>query len=218
MNLPAFNAAFREGSDFETEGPGKFAVTVREIGTLHLPSGNVVACDPLVTPERPPFTKIVPPGCYPVYVSIAKYGDDAGADERIACAILRFTTKIPSRWEMALLPTQDANELNEDEFFGYPVDAGVGCFMDEETAKALCKKMDEVEDYYELIIDALDETYIHTRSWADFRVGGHGEQNLVVFSSGMGDGMYPSYWGYECDGELAQLITDFQLLPLATRF
>ena len=215
LKLPDFNAAFRDGTEYETEGLGKFTVTVRKVGSLRLRSGRIVACDPLVFPEWSPFSKKVAAGRYPVYASIAMFGSGKETDERIVCAMLRFGQRVPTRWEMALQPTQKAKNLKEDEFFGYPVDAGVGCFMDATTAKALRNETDKDEDHYELIIDAMNENYVHTRDWVDFAVGGDRDQNIVVFSSGMGDGSYPSYWGYDRDGGLARLVTDFQILPLA---
>ncbi len=33
--------------------------------------------------------------------------------------------------------------------------------------------------------------------------------NIIAFSSGWGDGCYASYWGYDADGKIACLITDF---------
>lgn len=38
------------------------------------------------------------------------------------------------------------------------------------------------------------------------------ERNMVVFSTGFGDGVYPSYFGYNSDDKISSLITDF-LLP-----
>jgi len=38
------------------------------------------------------------------------------------------------------------------------------------------------------------------------------EGNVVMFSSGTGDGCYESYWGFDEAGELVELATDFEVL------
>lgn len=37
-------------------------------------------------------------------------------------------------------------------------------------------------------------------------------QILLFFSSGDGDGAYPSYWGFDDAGQLCCLMTDFRIL------
>ena len=47
-------------------------VELLEIGELHVPTGQIVVCDPLVLPDMPPLNKTVKPGNYPVKIYIAK--------------------------------------------------------------------------------------------------------------------------------------------------
>ena len=37
-------------------------------------------------------------------------------------------------------------------------------------------------------------------------------QNVTIFSSGVGDGTYPSYWGIDRNGQTCELITDFLII------
>ena len=39
--------------------------------------------------------------------------------------------------------------------------------------------------------------------------------NILLFTSGWGDGRYPSYWGYAADGGIVCLLTDFGALDAA---
>jgi hypothetical protein len=39
---------------------------------------------------------------------------------------------------------------------------------------------------------------------------------VIAFSSGWGDGSYPSFWGYDADSQPVALVTDFGVLD-ATR-
>ena len=36
--------------------------------------------------------------------------------------------------------------------------------------------------------------------------------NLIAFSSGWGDGCYPSYWGLDAQGQATCLLTDFRVI------
>jgi len=47
-------------------------------------------------------------------------------------------------------------------------------------------------------------------TWADIVLDAKTGANVVAFSSGMGDGLYSSFCGYDADGELACIATDFQ--------
>ena len=83
--------------------------------------------------------------------------------------------------------------------------------------------VDAVHTYFETSVDArLEEAWesmeavVHAtttspQNWGvalNDATGG----NLVLFSSGWGDGCYASYFGYAADGSLACLITDFDVL------
>jgi Protein of unknown function (DUF4241) len=177
-----------------------------ELGVLAVPTGRLVACDPF-TGGRSAFSQQSPKGHFPVHLLIAHY---EGPDERIAAATLRFSTGIPDQWEMAVSPGQDPSTLGPDEFFGYGVDSGTGSFMDSEAADRLDVRMSQVESYADTIIERMETTYKHTRSWALIDLDDDGGLEVALFSSGLGDGMYASYWGWS-KGELVCLVTDFGL-------
>lgn len=189
-------------------------IQIREIGILHVPTGSVVACDPVVMPERAPFTRKIKPGMYPVDVAIVVF---PGGDERIAYARLRIADRPAVRWELGVVGTQDPSTLSDGRFFGYSVDAGIGGFMDQEVRDryvavvAQFENENDGESYYDGFLDDLfDATYENTRSWLDLEVVGGG--NVIMFSSGYGDGAYPSYFGLDEEGEAVSLITDFFVL------
>jgi hypothetical protein len=221
VDVPDFQKAFRDGERFCTDFLGEFHVERREIGHLVVPTGSLVACDPVVFPETRPFRKRVQSGRYPVVLSIAhlpsgkRKGD---ADQRIACAMLCLTRRAPRRWQMAVQTGQPLRALRRDEFYGYPVDAGTGCFMDLKAARVLDKRMSEDPDYFEQLLAAARRVYVHTRDWADFLLEPETGLNVMFFSSGFGDGTYPSYWGYDRAGGLACLVTDFRVLTRESTF
>jgi hypothetical protein len=206
MYIPDLSQAFVEGRKVK-HGQGEAVMTIKPVGTLVMPTGRIVACDPLVSPEYEPFTLGVAPGRYPVLLSVAQLG----TDQRVAYAMLRFAERDAARWEMALIPGQDVSQLAADHFFGYPVDAGTGCFIDAEAARVLLERLKD-EEYSERLIEEMDKNYVPTWSWLDECLDAATGANLIAFSSGWGDGAYASYFGYDEDGKVVNLITDFGVL------
>lgn len=181
---------------------GAVRLECRTIGELTLPSGRIVACDAAVEPGHPPFVGAVMPGRYPVRVAIAHL---AGGDHRIAGAWLRFAEGAPARWEPA--PFEGVPE-HADHAYG--VDSATGAFVSLEGARRLAALTDD--RFAEAVGDAMDASYRDTRAWAVIPVPGDPPLEAAVFSSGAGDGAYPSYWGYGDDGAPRCLLTDFRIL------
>ena len=167
---------------------GDLELRVERIATLLLSSGKIVACDPLVFPDEPAFERAVRPGAYPVDVVIAKLPDQ----QRIAAARVTFSSGTPVRFEPART---------------YGVDAGVGCFMDAETARVLLRAMHEVWDNYR---DDVLSAEIGDRDWVDHRPAGTAG-NVVIVHSGWGDGIYASYGGVDESGAPLCLVTSFDV-------
>jgi len=185
---------------------GEMTLFNHTVGDLILPSGQLVACDPFMAPDAPPFKLSMPYGKFPVTLSIAHIK----TDERVAFATLRLTQTLPASWEMLTVGNQKISTLEEGELFGYGVDTGTGCFMDLSTSRALSERMAEQEDFYETLIAEMDKTYKNTWSWLDARFG---DGNLLAFSSGYGDGVYATYAGRDSNGNISAVVTDFGVLP-----
>lgn len=175
------------------------------LGMLHLATGKIVANDPLCLFEFEPFEKQVPPGDYPVMLYVLHIG----TDQRVAFAEVRFSEHVPVRFEPALVAGEDISKLGEDSFYGYGVDSGTGGFMDAQTCRQIEQQNGKEDDILLSMLDgALDETYVHTYSVANVCLPGT-KDNVVAFSSGYGDGAYPSFWGLDKEGTICCLITDF---------
>ena len=134
-------------------------------------------------------------------------------DQRVAFASIRFRDSGPVAWDMLTLDGQDTSKLEEGHFFGYPVDSGTGCFIDASAARVLDSRMADDPEFYLKMIAAMERTYVHTWSWLDMPFG---NGNLVAFSSGVGDGAYATYAGFDADGEISAVVTDFSVLPWET--
>lgn len=184
----------------------------REIGHLLVTSGALAASDPFVSPDPPPFTQAIPAGRYPVSVAIACFGTGKKRDERVAFARVELSHTPALSWTMAMTEGQDPAALEHDGFFGYGVDAGTGCFMDPVAGRLLAAQMNQDDEYLHVIMDGMQPTYRETRSWLDWRPSPDHNANIICFSSGWGDGHYPSFFGFSSDGRLCSLLTDFLIL------
>jgi hypothetical protein len=182
-------------------------------GVLHITSGRIVACDPLVQPEREPFIRSVSGrGAFPAEV--------LQHEGRHALAVLWLRERgglqpADLRWEPALLEGQSQDDLGDDEFYGYPVDAGVGCFMDAECAAAIAEReaRESANPGYVSYYDDVLDTELGVKDMADHYPLGEGSaNNVLIFSSGWGDGSYPSYWALDAAGEPVALVTDFMTM------
>jgi hypothetical protein len=183
-----------------------------QIGNLVVTSQSVLAMDPVIPNADKPFTQRVPNGRHPVTVAIADFADFEG-DERIAFARVEFSLGPPVTWRMALKNSdKDPASLGPGQFIGYGVDGGLGCFLDFEAAGLIGQRYQQEGPYFafgDLFVDELERTYRHTRNWAVVRPIEEREENIICFSSGYGDGAYPSFFGFDANGEVCQLVTDF---------
>ncbi|NGZ74429.1 DUF4241 domain-containing protein [Saccharibacillus alkalitolerans] len=187
------------------------ALRPQPLEPLKIVSGRIVACDPLTSPMEA-FEYEVAPGTYPVY---AWHSEQEGT---IAGAEMRFSDNRPVRWELAVRPGQDKSTLKEGEIFGYPVDAGLGSFADEDAIRAMQaldqRLQEELGDEYvslydDLVADVLEE---HDGVWGNLAADEENGLNVIMFSSGHGDGFYASYWGIDENDEVVSLLTDFQVV------
>ncbi len=201
MTLPV-KIAYLESALEDGCQVGGVTLTHHSLGDLSLPTGQLVASDPFVCPEQEAFTQSLLPGTYPVTLSIAQIDDD----QRLAFAILRVEAGAPVTWEMLTVGEQDPDELSEDEFFGYPVDAGTGCFMDRSVGKSLTAAMDADNDFCDTLFVEMEKTYRNTWSWLNHPLGA---ANLIAFSTGYGDGRYATYAGLDVAGKIVVIVTDF---------
>ena len=193
---------------------GDTDVDTMDIGAVSFPTGRILACDPLIELEdRPPYIQSVPPGTYPVTICVMpseKYGD------RYACVKVTVSDAKPVRYDLAMVGDEELDEELEDgDYFGFVVDAGMGCIADVETQNAFreywAKRLEEDEDidpYNDLFCDLLEESYNENPryqrdggDWVNWTVPGT-ELSIPIFASGWGDGVYPCYIGYDSDGNV----------------
>ncbi len=190
---------------------------VMEIGNVSLPSGKAMVRDPLVYlngGENPYFVD-VPKGNFPVTIAVAKleeWGD------RYAAVKVEFTKEKPVIYREALIGIEDLEGINEGDFFGFAVDAGLGCITDQEVVPYVEKfiselKVDNIYDDYfaELFAKSYKDHPRNQRElgdWINWTVPGTDYQ-IPMFASGLGDGLYPVYFAYDAQGKVCGLYIHF---------
>lgn len=169
----------------------EYVIERHAAGQVHLPTGQVAGCDPLVYAHAAsPFTVTAPAGTYPLYVWVAVLHQDGAEQQRRVAALQLVVSDGPVvRYEMATTAGQDVASFDEDSYFGFPVDAGTAALADLTAVRAPAKW-----DY-----ERLDATYIPAQIPVAPVPGGiytavtdkPTGANVTVVSSGWGDGLYP---------------------------
>lgn len=189
------------------------------IGTADIPSGRVVAADPLAYMAgshviAPTLEKEIPKGSYPVEISLFR-SDMTGV--RICTARLKIKPTAAVRYELAktLAETEAAKDIT-----GYPVDAGMMCFCDSKAAADYSRFIDEWHkenpsknhyyDYFAALFaqsaEKLPQYQQEDGDFIEWAIPETGER-LVMMASGLGDGFYQCFWGYDESGEICELIS-----------
>lgn len=192
------------------------------VGDVNLPTGKIIIADPFFSMEQHPFTRAVEPDKYPVFIYMAEIDE---LHHRIAYAKIKFRPEEPARWVLAItddLTDEELKDLGEDEFYGFPVESGLACFLDEETNTEFTSKIDALleknpeSNYYDDVLAEEFRKYSGKNNfsrelgdWNDHHPNADSDNNVIMFSSGWGDGYYPAYWGLNDNGDAVELVIDF---------
>ena len=155
-----------------------------EAGKIHLPSGKLVACDPLITHDMKEFVIHFPVGDFPVFVHKER---DSNC---IAYVEIVFSNEHVDSFKMAT--TEGQHSLNHLEnrlfhrkgadFMGIYEEFFHGHFFDEN--------------------GAIDQ-------FAFLKPDEEKPGNIFAFETGYGEGFYASYIGFGAENQPVKIITEF---------
>jgi len=187
-----------------------------EIGELHVPSGKIVCADPLRRGFGFPQNWEVPIGKYLVHIYI---GTDDDFEGRIAYAEITFSNEEVESWELSLIDESLLTDDFEKQLNGmYIVEAGLSSFSDFETWKKHDKyfseyqEKDEKANFYTDILEPLFQLNdgipksSRGEDWVNYKMD---NENIIMFGSGLGDGIYSRYVGFDSNRNPVKLVTDF---------
>jgi hypothetical protein len=194
-----FEAAFYDTTKV-LQGDMAYTFYNYNIGKINIESSKIIAGDPIVMHDLTPFTQVFPVGQFQVNIAIAKTAND----ERVAFSRIFFSTDSVARWEFALKKDQVPIPLRDTSFYCYGVDGGTGLFIDSIANKVFDQTERNNWNYVfiEKAKESLFKGYIH-----EFE-----NHNLATFSTGYGDGCYATYVGFNKNGDVCRLLTDFGLV------
>ncbi len=183
-----------------------------EVGKIYLSSGKLVACDPVITNDMQPFTTVFPKGDFTVLLHKERESNC------VAYAEIIFSSSEISGWQLATTEGQRVKDLAEGEIFGYPVESGMGCFMDADTQNIL----NELEQrlYHSKGVDFMGiyEEFFHEHffdengaidQYAFLKPSDHHPGTIFAFETGYGEGFYASYIAYDKNQVPVKVVTEF---------
>lgn len=203
-----------------TESP---KIKVVRAGEADFPTGEVVLADPIAylgSRYETVLDRKIPAGSYPVELSVCL---SRIAGLRIAAARLPVSPKAAVRYEIAMPKGKEPEDLEKPGIFTFfGVDTGLACIADgkvSEENRLFFEKWEKENpgknkytDYFEALFQdsfqANPEFQNQGGSFLEWRLPGSGLRT-VLFSSGMGDGIYSGYWGLDAEGEIACLVALF---------
>lgn len=203
-----------------TEGE---AIEVFTAGKADFPTGEVVLADPLAylgTRYATVLDRRIPVGSYPVELAFIRSGI---VGTRVGAARLVFGPQAAERYEIAMPKGKKFEEFGQPKvwtFFG--VDTGLACFCDAQVGEEYREFFEKWEkenqgknkymDYFAAFFKESSERYPKFQrdggnfaSWQAPKT----EHEMVLFSSGMGDGIYSGYWGINQEGRTVSLVVPF---------
>ena len=164
------------------------------LGEVLLPSGRVVVGEYLFDAE--PLEFQVVPGPYPAHATLARYKDQEF--QSVAFATLALSDAPTVRWE-------EATDI--------AVDGGTTTITSPEGRDELGRLFDDDQaGSMDLDQDIFDSMVAHDNLGTEWNLTP--ETNLVRVSSGIGDGGYPVYVGFDAEGKPTRVVVDFLLLHL----
>lgn len=197
-----FIDGYKIGSEVDESGQagGKFRSVsepiemefqLRQVGDIHLPTGQLLACDPgfIGAMKFSPIERTVSPGKYLVTISI----DDSGT---IAASKIEFKSSKVAKWERARLL-----DKQHSEFAHIDVDSGTACFIDFSIAEDITQ---EGLDFINVVLS--DDCYYDI-----IDLPGSDGGNFAIFHAGLGDGSYPCWWGLDEDDQAVCFVADYMI-------
>lgn len=189
-----------------------------QVGEIDCISGSIVVADPLCYLLNKEFSasleEKIPVGKYPVEVSI--YRDNL-IGIRMCTARLKIKNTLAKKYVLAT--DKRETKSGQNKLSGFPVEAGMMCFCDEQVADEYRTFLDKwysinidknhYDDYFaQFFKESYEKLPAYQRSDGDFIEWTNEETNhkMVMVASGFGDGFYQSYWGYDEENEICELI------------
>ena len=225
-NFPLWSAG-KDASHATVKGK-LYPQWVVSCGELSIPTGNLIACDPFADMRAKDNAFIrVPKGKHPVTVTLVDLSlQQDRSHVREAYASIYFREGEEAYRKAIPLVTDDKERVDPkgDSFKGFFVDAGTACFVD---AWSIEHCMPDSSTWYEELFEnnqpecwfnQMDDPNHIRKGIANIilPLAKNGE-NLILFHSGWGDGLYPIVGSFDQTDKLLAAHIDFFVVSPAPK-
>lgn len=180
-----------------------------KVGDMDATSNRLMLSDPCYLGSNMvlPMERATEPGKYPVFASVLT---TAMTGRVIAGIKIKVSDTATVRYELAMPLGIKAWTVDDPMVYPYvDISTGIGCAVDKETELTFAAAYN---NYFnttgkDMILDLL-EPMVRENGYAMFTIPGT-EVNVPLFSTGLGQGAYNAYWGFDKDNKLTELTFPF---------
>ena len=180
-----------------------------KIGDMDVTANRLMLADPCYLGSNMvlPMERAVTPGKCPVFASVLQ---TAMTGRVIAAVKVKLTDEATERYELAMPLGIKAWMVDDPMVYPYvDIATGIGCVVDKETELSFAAAYNQHFNVTgkDMIMDVL-EPLVQEKGYAMFTVPGT-QVNVPVFTTGLGQGAYNSYWGFDGNNKLTELVFPF---------
>jgi len=178
-----------------------------KVGDMDMPGQRPLLSDPcyLGSNMSNPTERAVTPGKYPVFAAVMH---TKMTGQAVSAVKLKFSDALTVRHEIAMPLGMKAWQADDPMVFpGVNVETGVVCCVDEVTELPFAAYMNRYYDRNpgrDLIHDELIPLTEAT-GYAMWQIPDT-DYHVPILSAGLGSGLYNSYWGFDKDNRLTELV------------
>ena len=154
-----------------------------------------------------PMERTSPAGKLPVFASVM---NTKMTGRVIAGVKVKVSDTSTVRYELAMPLGVKAWQVNDPMVYPYvDVSTGVGCVVDKETELSFAAAYNQYFNVHgkDMILDLL-EPMVSETGYAMFTIP-NTEVNIPLFRTGLGQGAYNAYWGFDKDNKVTELTFPF---------
>lgn len=180
---------------------------LEKVGDMDVPGDRFVVCDPCYLGSNmvKPMERATKPGKYPVYAAIM---NTRMTGRCVSAVKVKVSEELTVRHELAMpLGYKLWNVDEPGVYYGISVETGVACLVDNVTELPFASYMNRFYDENpgkDLITSTL-LPMVEEKGYAMWQIPGT-EYTVPVFASGLGQGIFNAYWGFDKDNKLTELV------------
>ena len=180
-----------------------------KVGDMDVTSNRLLLADPCYFGSNMvlPMERAVEPGKCPVFASVLT---TQMTGRVIAGVKIKLSDAATVRYELAMPLGVKAWTVDDPMVYPYvDISTGVGCAVDKETELTFAAAYNQYFNTTgkDMILDLL-EPMVRETGYAMFTIP-NTEVNVPLFTTGLGQGAYNAYWGFDKDNKLTELTFPF---------